>query len=311
MSDAVVVRGLVKRYRKASSAAVDDVSFTVRAGSFFALLGPNGAGKTTTLSVLTTTLVPTSGEVQVAEADAIRAPGEVRRKIGIVFQKPSLDANLTGEQNVRLHAVMYGVYPYRPTYGLMPADYRREVDALAQLLGIGDALRKPVRTLSGGMQRKLELVRSLLHRPDVLFLDEPTAGLDPESRRDLWAYLRETQRESGTTMVLTTHYLEEAESADAVTVLTRGKVVAEGTPAELMRRLGGRQTLLLDAEDRDALARELGPTASGSGPFVVDADDRQVQELLQRLRTPLTLVRTTAPTLEDAYLDIVKADEDA
>lgn len=308
MAAAVEVDRLVKRYRNAEVNAVDGVSFSVQPGEFFALLGPNGAGKTTTVSVLTTTLIPTAGVVRVAGFDVVTQPAQVRARSGIIFQNPSLDANLSGEHNVRLHAVLYGVVPFRPSYRAMPREYKDRVAELAQVLGLGDAVFKPVRTLSGGMKRKLEILRSLLHEPQVLFLDEPTSGLDPASRRDLWAYLRDVQARSGTTVLLTTHYLEEAEGADRVCVVNEGRVVAEGTPSELTHRLAGRAQLHLDADDRDALHRDLvaaGVQPLGAGPFTVSAGDAEVQRLLARVTTPLTVLRTESPTLEDAYLDIV------
>ncbi len=304
----VEVDRLVKRYRRATAPAVDGVSFDVRRGEFFALLGPNGAGKTTTISVLTTTLLPTAGVVRVAGSDVVRQSAAVRRRIGIVFQHPSLDLNLTGEQNVRLHAILYGLFPYRPSYRAMPPSYRSTVDELAGLLGIEQDLFRPVRSLSGGMKRKLEILRSLLHRPDVLFLDEPTAGLDAASRRELWAYLRRVQHDSGTTVFLTTHYLEEAERADAVCIIGRGRVVAAGSPAELTRRLVGRHLLYLDAVDRSRLRAELrghGVDFAEGPPFRVAAGDAEAHCLLRVIETPLTVVRTHAPTLEDAYLEIV------
>jgi ABC-2 type transport system ATP-binding protein len=238
MTAAIVVDGLVKRYRGADRNAVDGISFAVERGAFFTLLGPNGAGKTTTLNVLTTILAPTSGTAQVAGHDVRREQSEVRRRVGIIFQTPSLDQNLTAEENIRLHAIMYGVYPYRPMYRLMPAEYRARVMELAELLGIATDIFKPVRTFSGGMKRKLEIVRSLMHRPAVLFLDEPTAGLDVASRRTLWQYLREVRERSGTTLLLTTHYLEEAEDADAVCIIDKGRIVAEGSPAQLKGTAG-------------------------------------------------------------------------
>src|SRR5713101_3960496 len=167
---AVEVAHLVKRYRAAHRNAVDDISFDVPEGQLFCLLGPNGAGKTTTLSVLTTTLAPTSGQVRIAGRDLAREQAKVRRELGIVFQQPSLDLNLTAEENVRLHAVLYGLYPWRPAYRLMPAAYREQVRALAGLLGIAASLRRPARSLSGGMRRKLEIIRALMHAPHVLFL---------------------------------------------------------------------------------------------------------------------------------------------
>ena len=304
----VEVDGLVKRYHKATAAAVDVVSFDVRPGEFFALLGPNGAGKTTTISVLTTTLLPTAGTVQVAGRGVTDDPAAVRRSIGIIFQQPSLDLNLSGEHNVRLHAILYGLFPYRPSYRAMPAAYRSAVAELAGMLGIERDIFRPVRTLSGGMKRKLEILRSLLHRPRVLFLDEPTAGLDAASRRELWSYLRRVQSDSGTTVFLTTHYMEEAERADRACVIASGRVVAAGSPAELTRRLTGRQLLLLDAEDRDRLRAELRtlriPFEEGT-PLRIAAGDGDAQRLLRSIETPLSVVRTHAPTLEDAYLDIV------
>jgi len=304
----VEVNQLAKRYRRSATQAVDGVSFEVRRGEFFALLGPNGAGKTTTISVLTTTLLPTSGSVRVAGHDVVRDAAAVRRRVGIIFQHPSLDVNLTGEQNIRLHAILYGLFPYRPSYKTMPHAYRAEVGELADLLGISRDIFRPVRTLSGGMKRKLEILRSLLHRPDVLFLDEPTAGLDAASRRDLWGYLRRVQADSGTTVFLTTHYLEEAEGADRVCVIAGGRVVSAGTPIELTQRLVSRQVLYLDAEDRDCLRAELrarGVPFDEGKPFRVLAGDGEVQRLLRAVETPLTVVRTHVPTLEEAYLDIV------
>jgi ABC-2 type transport system ATP-binding protein len=242
----VEVRDLVKRYRRAPSNAVDGVTFDVGEGELFGLLGPNGAGKTTTLSVLTTTLAPTSGSVRVAGHDLGREQSLVRRQVGVVFQGPSLDLNLTAEENLRAHAVLYGLYPWRPSARWMPRAYRLQVEQLAGVLGAEDALGRPVRALSGGTRRKLEVVRALMHRPAVLFLDEPTAGLDPESRKHLWSYLGEVRRANGTTVFLTTHYLAEAEPADVLCVITRGRVVELGCPAEVKARHAGATTVPLE-----------------------------------------------------------------
>ena len=233
---AIEVRDLVKRYRGATGNAVDGISFEVPDGELFCLLGPNGAGKTTTVSILTTVLAPTSGHVLVAGRDLATQRTDIRACTGIVFQQPALDANLTAEENIRLHAVLYGLYPWRPSRRLMPAAYRRQVRDLAEILRIAGALGRPVRSLSGGTRRKLEIVRALLHQPRVLFLDEPTTGLDPQSRRGLWSHLRQTRARYGTTIVLTTHYLEEAEAADAVCVLAHGRVIERGTPGEIKAR---------------------------------------------------------------------------
>ena len=308
MSQPVIeVKGLVKRYRKADRNAVDGVSFEVQPGEFFCLLGPNGAGKTTTISILTTTLAPTSGSVWIGGADAVHNPAAVRRQVGIIFQKPSIDQNLSGEENVRFHCLLYGLYPYRPMYRMMPADYRRQVTDLAELLGLGREIFKPMKKMSGGMMRKLEIIRGLMHRPRVLFLDEPTAGLDAASRRSLWEYLGEVRNRDDTTLVLTTHYLEEAETADRICILDKGRLVSLGTPEQLKSDLV-QEYLVVDAHDRAALRQELegkGLSVSDSGPFRVSLDGHSAQDVIRSLATELTLLRTHAPTLEDAYLKIV------
>jgi ABC-2 type transport system ATP-binding protein len=303
----IEVEGLVKRYRKAKRNAVDGISFSVGKGEFFALLGPNGAGKTTTISILTTTLAPSAGRATIAGHDIVSEASAVRRQVGIIFQRPSLDQNLTAEENVRFHAILFGLYQYRPAYRLMPSAYRREVPELAALLGLEGEIFDPIRTYSSGMRRKLEIVRSLIHRPKVLFLDEPTAGLDAPSRRTLWEHLRNVRQESGTTIFLTTHYLEEAEQADRICIIDHGRIVAEGAPDALKADLS-RDYVVVDAQDRDRLQRELdrlGYRAEGRGPFTIPLDGRGTHATLKSIDTPLTLVRTESPSLEDAYLDIV------
>jgi ABC-2 type transport system ATP-binding protein len=311
-SKAVVVRDLVKRYRKAARNAVDGVSFDVEQGSFFALLGPNGAGKTTTISILTTTLVPTGGSVVIAGHDIVREQAAVRRSVGIVFQRPSLDLNLTAEENVRFHAQLYGLYPFRPTFGSMPAKYRADVERLADVLGIRRDIFKPIKTFSGGMKRKLEILRSLVHTPRVLFLDEPTAGLDADSRRNLWDYLKQVREESGTTVFVTTHYLEEAEDADVVCIVDNGRVVSLGPPDEVKQGYA-RGKVILDAEDRGALRLELlrlGRQFTEHGWFEVPAEGSMAQQLAREITTPLTRFETQIPTLEDAYLKLLAASAD-
>lgn len=306
----IEVRDLTKRYRGASHQAVDGISFDVESGQLFCLLGPNGAGKTTTASILTTILSPTSGQVRIAGHD-LAEQAAVRREIGIVFQEPSLDMNLTGEENIRLHAVLYGLYPWRPLYRMMPRPYRRQVQDLAGVLGIEDILQKRTRVLSGGTRRKLEIVRTLMHRPRVLFLDEPTAGLAPEVRRDLWSYLQEARARHETTVFLTTHYLEEAEGAGTVCIMSNGAIIERGRPAEIKSRLT-RPMLLLDAQDRDGLRRELrsmGLASEGQGsPLRVPLDGRNVQSVIRGLDSALTVLRTVQPTLEDAYLALLEED---
>ncbi|MDR3085492.1 MAG: ATP-binding cassette domain-containing protein [Christensenellaceae bacterium] len=235
---AIEVEGLVKRYKGAKGQAVDGISFDVRQGEFFAFLGPNGAGKTTTISILTTTLSKTSGQVRIAGFDVEKEARRVRERIGIIFQQPSLDPNLTAEENIRFHACLYGLCGYRPSFKLMPAAYRQKVMELAEVVGIQDALFRPIKKLSGGMQRKLEIVRSLIHTPELLFLDEPTQGLDAMSRRSLWEYIDETRRRYGTTVFLTTHYIDEAENVDRVCVVNKGKIAACCPPEEMKKAVG-------------------------------------------------------------------------
>jgi len=307
MAPAIEVRDLVKRYRKGKVNAVDGISFEVEPGEFFALLGPNGAGKTTTISILTTTLSPTSGSVRIAGHDIVREAGTVRRHVGIIFQNPSLDMNLTGEENVRFHAVLYGLYPYRPLYRLMPSAYRQQVRELAEMVALGADVFKPVRRLSGGMQRKLEIIRGLMHHPRILFLDEPTRGLDVASRRTLWQYIEELRRQHELTICLTTHQLDEAEDADRVCILDHGHVVAIGSPRDVKAQLV-HERLIIDAADRDALRRRLRQmhlSFTEDRHFDVSLDRLTAYEVVHGIGQPLTMLRTESASLEDAYLRIL------
>lgn len=238
MAAVIEVENLVKQYKKAPAPAVDGVSFAVDEGEFFAFLGPNGAGKTTTISILTTTLSKTSGTVRIAGYDVETQDRQVREQIGVIAQRPSLDKTLTAEENIRIHACLYGLYGYRPSYRMMPADYRDRVEQLADVVGLRASLNTRVSKLSGGMARKFEVVRSLMHTPHVLFLDEPTQGLDAVARHDLWDYLDRVRREWGTTVFLTTHYIDEAEAADTVCLITRGRIALCCPPAQMKHDLG-------------------------------------------------------------------------
>jgi ABC-2 type transport system ATP-binding protein len=306
----ITVEHLTKRYRKSAAPAVDDISFDVRPGELFAFLGPNGAGKTTTISILTTTLAKTSGTVTIDGHDLDQDPTSVRQRIGIIFQNPSLDLHLSGEENIRLHVALYGIYPYRPFYRLMPAEYRERIERLAAVVGLEDVLHKPLKTYSGGMKRKLEIIRSLMHRPGILFLDEPTSGLDPVSRHGLWKYLREVRNEDSTTIFLTTHYLEEAEEADRVCVIDHGRIAMIGTPHEMKGRLLER-AILLDSYDRDGLVAELRglglePGVDQSGLVRVAYTGATAQPILSQLRTPLSVLRVHDPSLEEAYVELLR-----
>jgi len=302
----IEVNNLVKQYKGAKAPSVNDISFTVDKGEFFAFLGPNGAGKTTTISILTTTLSKTSGEAKIAGYDIEKEARQVREKVGIIFQQPSLDPQLTAEQNIRFHACLYGMCGYRPTFKMMPAVYRKKVLELAEIVGIQDALFKPIKKLSGGMQRKLEIIRSLIHTPDVLFLDEPTQGLDAVSRRSLWEYINDVRNQYGTTIFLTTHYIDEAENVDKVCLINHGKIAACCSPEEMKRSLL-KQELILDAEDRATLTNELsalGLPFTVNGRIIVPYTE-SAQEIISRLQTKLTVLRIHEPSLEDAYVEFL------
>jgi len=211
--------------------AVDGIDLAIRKGEIFALLGPNGAGKTTTLSMLVTIQRPTGGWAKVAGMDVAQSPAEVRKHVGIVFQEPSLDTLLSARENLLLHGRLYGV---------PPAQLDARCDEMLKLVGLEERADDLVKKYSGGMKRRLEIARGLFHRPEVLFLDEPTLGLDPATREKIWEYIRKLRDESGTTIVLTTHYMEEADSlCDRVAIIDKGKIVALGTPRELKASLGG------------------------------------------------------------------------
>ncbi len=303
----IEVKNLVKRYKKAEKNAVDGISFYVEEGSFFALLGPNGAGKTTTISILTTIRSKSSGKLTLDGLDVDSQSEKVRRRIGVIFQNPSLDVNLTAEENVRFHANLYNLYSYRPSFKLMPEEYQSKVMNLSKILGIKNDIFKPVKSLSGGMKRKLEIIRSLMHNPKILFLDEPTTGLDPISRANLWEYLQKVRTEEKTTMFLTTHYLEEAESADYLCIINYGKIVAKGTPQEIKEALI-ENCIEVDSKNSAKLKKEMTHkkiSFSGNGPYKICLDGQSAQQIIQKISTPLSTLRIKNPTLEEAYVNII------
>ena len=305
MTSMISVNGLMKQYDRAKEPSVKGISFDVKEGDFFAFLGPNGAGKTTTISILTTTLAKTSGSVTIAGYDVDKEAQRVRDKVGIIFQQPSLDPSLSAEENIRFHACLYGMFSYRPSFRLMPLAYQNRVLELAEIVGIREALFKPIKKLSGGMQRKLEIIRSLIHTPKVLFLDEPTQGLDAVSRRSLWEYINNVRRQNGTTVFLTTHYIDEAEHVDKVCIINRGKIAISGTPEEMKSSLL-KQELILDAENREQLVNELiglGLSCQVDSHIIVPFQEVSVQEIIARLQSRLTVLKIQEPSLEDAYVE--------
>jgi ABC-2 type transport system ATP-binding protein len=259
----VIVDGLAKTY-PGGIQALRGISFDVADGEIFGLLGPNGAGKTTTFGILTTTVHPTSGRAFVAGHDVISSPLGVRRAIGVAFQDSVLDNEFSGRDNLRLHARLWKL-PRRDT------DAR--IDELLAVMELQDRADDGVRTYSGGMRRRLEIARALLSRPRVLLLDEPTVGLDPAVRDEIWSLIRRLRREAGVTVVLSTHYLEEAEDVcDRVGIINRGELVALGRPAELVENLGTESIELQVAGDSAAAARELVATLRGASSPLVRRD---------------------------------------
>ena len=245
--------------------AVDGISLDVKEGEVFALLGPNGAGKTTTISMLCGLLAPTSGKASVAGFDVHTEPLKVRQAIGVVFQAPSVDDLLSGRENLEMHALLYGV----------PAEGRKErIDSMLSLVGLTDRQHSPVKEYSGGMRKRLELARGILHNPAILFLDEPTVGLDPQTRQHIWTYIQKLSRREGTTVVFTTHYLEEAEQfADRVAIIDHGRIVAVGAPHELVEGMGGDVALLKSPEPKK-LASALRKMDFASGVRLEDGGVR-------------------------------------
>ncbi|MBI4313986.1 MAG: ATP-binding cassette domain-containing protein [Candidatus Omnitrophica bacterium] len=238
----IEVEHLIKRYSgtvsgSAGFTAVDDLSFSVEPGELFGFLGPNGAGKTTTISVLCTLLAPTGGSAQVAGFDCVRESRQVREQIGIIFQDPSLDERLTAWENLRFHAMIYHI---------PPRERRTRIESVLEMVDLADRRNSIVKKFSGGMKRRLEIARGLLHRPKVLFLDEPTIGLDPQTRRKMWEFVHSLRSNHQITLFLTTHYMEEAEACDRVLIIDHGKLVALGAPQELKARYSSPEATLED-----------------------------------------------------------------
>lgn len=230
MTEPIIADNLVKVY-DGKIRAVNGVSFRVQEGELFGFLGPNGAGKTTTVQMLTANLRPTEGVGTTAGLDVARESAAVKRRIGLVFQESTADGDLTGRENMELQAALYSV----PS-----AEARERIDGLLQRMQIGDAADRAVKTYSGGMRRRLELAVGIVHAPKILFLDEPTLGLDPQGRAGFWRYIQELRKELGLTVFLTTHYLDEADNlCDRLAIIDHGKIVAMGTPAQLKDNLGG------------------------------------------------------------------------
>jgi ABC-2 type transport system ATP-binding protein len=301
----IAAHGLVKRY--GSIVALDGVDLQVAPGTVYALLGPNGAGKTTLINLLTTLARPSGGSAEVAGYDIVRQPEDVRRAIGVTFQELILDRDLTGRQVLDIHARLYR----------MPAEARRRrIAELVELVQLADAIDRPVKGYSGGMQRRLELARGLMTDPQALFLDEPTQGLDPQNRTTIWEYILALKRERGLTLLLTTHYMEEAEAlADVVGIIDRGRMIIEGAPAALVGALGADLIRIVGRGDDSAFVERLRAlpyigeitrdAESGTILFGVDQGTRRLAEIVaQAGNNGFTIVdiEVRRPTLGEVFL---------
>ena len=293
---AVEAAGLCKSYGDVD--AVRNVSFSVGRGEVFAFLGPNGAGKTTTIKMLCTLARPTGGRATVAGYDVERQPRAVRRHIGLVFQEQTLDDQLTVEENLRFHAVLYHV---------PRGEVEARIDRVLRLVALQDRRHDLISTFSGGMARRLEIARGMLHTPAVLFLDEPTIGLDPQTRALMWDDVLRLRREEGVTIFLTTHYMDEAEYADRIAIIDQGSIVALDTPDALKHLVGADTVELTTADDATAARRlsDAGFRASrGEGALVVFAEDgeAQVARLIEVAGVPVRNVHVHRPTLDDVFI---------
>ncbi|MGB8011498.1 MAG: ATP-binding cassette domain-containing protein [Terriglobales bacterium] len=293
----IAVRDLVHRYQDRT--ALNGVSFDVRPAELFGLLGPNGSGKTTLFRILSTLMVPTSGSATIAGLDAVRQPGALRRHIGVVFQAQSVDPKLTAYENL---------WHQGHLYGLRGAELKQRINEILTRVGLLDRSSDYVETFSGGMQRRIELAKGLLHHPEVLLLDEPTTGLDPGARRDLWQYLQILRDQEHVSIIVTTHLMEEAERCDRLAILSEGNLMALGTPEALTREIGG-DVILLEARDPQSLADRI------RSKFHVDATvmdkhvrleiengHRFVPDVVEAFPGEIQSLSVSKPTLEDVFI---------
>jgi len=294
---AISVEGLKKRY--GDFEAVRGISFEVPPGETFGFLGPNGAGKSTTISMLCTLISPSEGRALVDGFDVVAQQTEVRRRIGLVFQDTTLDDYLTAEENLRFHAELYGV---------RREEVAERLQRVMEMVGLWERRKSLVRTFSGGMKRRLEIGRGLLHSPRVLFLDEPTVGLDPQTRASIWDYINLLKRREQITMFLTTHYMDEAENCDRIAIMDNGEIVRIDTPEALKASVGLDRVELHTADDPAAIERlgshfGLTPTMSeGQVTVHVAAGEQFVPKLFAELGIPILSVRVARPTLDDVFM---------
>jgi ABC-2 type transport system ATP-binding protein len=296
-SPAIAVRDLVHRYD--GRTALDGISFDVRAAELFGLLGPNGSGKTTLFRILSTLMLPVSGRAIILGHDAAKDPNQLRREIGVVFQAQSIDLKLTAAENLRHQGHLYGLHG---------PGLKKRINEILGRVGLSDRTRDHAESFSGGMQRRLELAKGLLHGPRVLLLDEPTTGLDPGARRDLWQYLRILRDEEQVTVLVTTHLMEEAERCGRLAILNEGKLVALGTPAELKLEIGG-DVIVLEGKEPDSLAMRIQSRFSvdvrvvdGLIRIEKDHGHRFVTDLVEAFPGEIDSVSIAKPSLEDVFI---------
>jgi ABC-2 type transport system ATP-binding protein len=294
---AIEVRGLEKSYGDVH--AVRGIDFDVASGEVFGFLGPNGAGKSTTIKILCTLASPTAGEAKVAGFDVVSQRDEVRRHIGLVFQETTLDDYLSAHRNLLFHGELYGV-----PAAILP----ERIERVMQMVGLWDRKDSAVSTFSGGMKRRLEIARGLVHAPNVLFLDEPTIGLDPQTRSTIWGYINELRARHDLTIFLTTHYMDEAENCDRIAIMDAGKIVAEGSPEKLKAEVGKDRVMIRTADDRaaiTALRDKLQIEASvheGAVTFGVVSGEEFLPRLFAELPVAIKSVSVARPSLDDVFM---------
>lgn len=295
----ISVENLVKKF--SAILAVNDISFTVDEGTIFGFLGPNGAGKTTTINILCTLLSPTSGRAFIAGHDCMKNPSEVRKAIGIVFQDSTLDKDLTAYENLVFHAYLYDV---------PKSEMKNRVNDVLKFVDLYDRKDDLVKKFSGGMKRRLEVARGLIHRPRVLFLDEPTLGLDPQSRTNLWEFITELPRRHKVTIFMTTHYMEEAEVCDRIAIIDHGKIIALDTPEDLKKTIGG-DVVSITTTDNLHVRREIESVfkmhVSEKGDqlyMTCSTGDTCIPDLIRTLGEKVVSVRVQKPTLNDVFLKL-------
>jgi ABC-2 type transport system ATP-binding protein len=293
----ISVQGLVHSYD--GRTALSGVSFDVRHAELFGLLGPNGSGKTTIFRILSTLMVPSSGRAVIKGFDAAKEPTKLRREIGVVFQAPSIDVKLTATENL---------WHQGHLYGLRGATLKSRIAEMLLRVGLADRAHEKAETFSGGMRRRLELAKGLLHHPAVLLLDEPTTGIDPGARRDLWRYLQILRDEEKVTVIVTTHLMDEAERCDRLAILNEGKLVALGTPTELKQEIGG-DVILFDAKDPESLAGRIqarynldAQVLGGQVRMERENGHRFITDVVESFPGEIQAVSVSQPSLEDVFI---------